>query len=131
MNIAGLTGNLTKKPSLKLVGKDQTPKCELRIASQELGTGKIDGAGKPIPGYLDVECWGKSAENTATYMDSGSFVILSGAIKYEEYEVEVDGAKQKRRRVFIKASRVDFGPKAVSGDGAPAGDGNPDGDIPF
>ena len=102
----------------------------------------VDGASNQTekPGYFDVTCWGKTAENVAKYLGKGSKVAVDGQLRQEMWEK--DGEKRYKigvgnaRVIFLnsKNGNGDSQPSAeqiASADTAAAVSSGTDDDIPF
>ena len=140
MNNVALIGRLTRAPELKHLPSGD-PVCEMSIAVDSAGDKGPDGYG---PGFFDVIVFGKTGENSATYLVKGQQVGIEGRLRHHRWEAN-DGTK--RSKIEILANRVDFlaKPKAAEGEidyrGAtpvnePAATNSgdfsaPDDDIPF
>ena len=98
MNNISLIGRLTKDVELKYTpdGKAVT-RCSVAVN---------DGYGeKQIVSFIDIQLWGKTAENVAQYCKKGDRIGITGSIRQDRWEDKEGG---KRSRVYINASRVEF-----------------------
>ena len=68
-------GNLTKDPETRELG--EYLKCSFPIAINSTKDEVI---------FLDVEAWGKTAENCKKYLTKGSQVYIEGKIKINKYK---------------------------------------------
>jgi single-strand DNA-binding protein len=109
LNKVLLIGNLTRDPELRYIPSGQAV-TTLGLAVNEKYTGK-DGDKKEEVLFIDVNVWGKTAENCAEYLKKGSPVFIEGKLKLRQWEQ--DG--QKRSKVDVTAMTVQFLP---SGGGA-------------
>jgi single-strand DNA-binding protein len=62
--------------------------------------------------YVDIEAWGKLAEVTAQYAKKGSWVVINGSIKQDQWTDKDTGSK--RSKVYVLARDIKFGPKPKS-----------------
>ena len=101
MNHVVLVGRLTRDVELKYLPGNGTPVAQFSIAVDREFTGKD---GKKETDFIDIQVWGKSAENCANYIGKGSLVAVQGSIIIEKYE------KDGERRTFTKinANKVQF-----------------------
>nr|HPJ73168.1 single-stranded DNA-binding protein [bacterium] len=81
-----------------------------------------DGEPREDVCFIEIETWGRQAENCGQYLKKGSPVLVEGRLKYHTWESQ-DG--QKRSRHKVTALRVQFlsagsGPGPKSGDDYPA-----------
>jgi len=92
-------GNLVADPELKFVGSDSKV-CSFTIAVNGMKEGDVS--------FLDVETWGKIAENCAEYLVKGNGVTLRGSLYQNRWD-SPDGRKMSK--VIIKAEYVRFDSK--------------------
>ena len=101
MNNVVLIGRLTKDVELKYIGTG-TPVANFAIAVDREFTGKD---GKKEVDFIDIQVWGKSAENCSNYIGKGSLVGVQGSIRIDLYQNK-EGENRKITRV--NANRVQF-----------------------
>ena len=101
MNNIVLVGRLTRDIELRYIAGNGTPVANFTIAIDREFTTK---EGKKETDFIDIQVWGKSAENCANYIGKGSLVGIQGSIRVEKYE------KDGERRTFTKinANKVQF-----------------------
>ena len=101
MNNIVLVGRLTRDIELRYIPGNGTPVGNFTIAVDREFTTKD---GKKETDFIDIQVWGKSAENCANYIGKGSLVAVQGSIRVEKYE------KDGERRTFTKinANKVQF-----------------------
>ena len=102
MNNVVLVGRLTREPELKYIAGSGTAVTNFAIAVDREFTGKD---GKKEVDFIDIQVWGKSAENCANYIGKGSLVAIQGSIRVDSYQ-DQDGNNRKITRV--NANRVQF-----------------------
>ena len=102
MNHVVLIGRLTKDVELKYIQGTGTPVANFAIAVDREFTGKD---GKKEVDFIDIQVWGKSAENCANYIGKGSLVGVQGSIRIDLYQNK-EGENRKITRV--NANRVQF-----------------------
>ena len=102
MNNVVLVGRLTRNVELKYIQGSGTAVANFAIAVDREFTGKD---GKKEVDFIDIQVWGKSAENCATYIGKGSLVAIQGSIRVDSYQ-DQDGNNRKITRV--NANRVQF-----------------------
>jgi single-strand DNA-binding protein len=124
VNVAVITGNLTRDPELRHLGSG-TAVCELRVA---VNGRRKDQSGNWVEkaNYFDVVVWGAQGENCATYLSKGRPVAIEGRLDWSEWEAK-DGSG-KRQAIRIVANTVQF---LGSRDGSGGGGGNSGGDAGF
>lgn len=128
LNSVNLVGNLTRDPESRQAGESTV--CKFGLAVNRKGK-------NPETCYIDVECWGRTAEIAQQYATKGSQVGVTGRLKLDQWE---DQQGNKRSKHFIVANELQLGaraegaPQSASGrretsyDTAPAIEGK---DIPF
>jgi single-strand DNA-binding protein len=103
-----LVGNLTRDPELRQAGESQVCKFSVAINKQKRG-----GEKKTI--YMNVQVWGKAAENCSNYLQKGQQVAVTGEIDEESY-TNHDGVEV--RKLFVAANKVSFGRSPGQQDGS-------------
>jgi single-strand DNA-binding protein len=99
LNSYNASGGVGRDPEVRYVGDSPVAKFSLAIENLRKG-GESDTL------WMDVEAWGKLAENVGLYVKKGSKVAVSGSLKQEKW---VDkGTGQERTKILIKASEVIF-----------------------
>lgn len=104
INVAVITGNLTRDPELRSTPSG-TPVCSLRVACNTRRKDNSTGEWLDKPNYLDVTVWGAQGENCAQYLAKGRPVAINGRLEWREWQTQ-DG--QKRQAVEIVADTVQF-----------------------
>ena len=102
MNSVILVGRLTRNPELKYIQGSGTPVANFAIAVDREFTGKD---GKKETDFIDIQVWGKSAENCANYIGKGSLVAIQGSIRVDSYQ---DQEGNNRKMTRVNANRVQF-----------------------
>src|SRR5687767_11462183 len=112
-----LVGNLTRDPELRY-----TPKG-MAVAKIGLAVNRTwrseSGEQKEEVTFVDVDIWGRTAENVGQYMRKGSPILIEGRLKLDQWDDKQTG--QKRSRLGVTAETVQF----LSSGNRPAGDGGP------
>ena len=118
LNEVFLMGNLTRDPELK-----QTPRgtavCDLSMAINDSYKAP-DGTVKEVVTYVDIEVWGRTAENCKQYLTKGRGVFVKGQLKLDQWEQE----GQKRSKLKVRAISVQFLGGGQGGGGGGQGGGN-------
>jgi single-strand DNA-binding protein len=111
LNKVLLMGNLTRDPELRYLPSGKAV-ATLRVAATERYR-TAAGEQKEDTLFVDVIVFGKSAENSTTYLKKGRAVFVEGRLRVRDYEAR-DGSK--RRAVEIVANRWQFvGPRDQRG----------------
>jgi single-strand DNA-binding protein len=107
LNKVMLIGNLGKDPELRST-RGGTSVCNMRLACTERRKEGDDY--KDHTEWVDVVCFGKTAENAAKYLKKGRQVFVEGRLQTDEYK-DKDGNKRWRTQV------VSFEVMFIGGDG--------------
>ena len=92
-----IIGNLTRDPSLKIIGSTGMAICDITIA--------VNGMKDEDVAFIDVTVFGKTADAVANYTNKGSKVAVTYYLKQDKWENK-DG--QKRSKLKCNATRVEF-----------------------
>lgn len=104
LNVVALSGRLVSDPEVRVVA--DTKVCSMMIANNRIvGKNKSE---KVV--FIDVQSWGGLAEVCSKFLKKGSRVYVSGTLKQDSWEK--DG--EKKSKIYIEASDVEFGQKASS-----------------
>ena len=95
-------GRLTRDVELKYITGTGTPVANFAVAVDREFTGKD---GKKETDFIDIQAWGKSAENCANYIGKGSLVGVQGSLRIDTYQNQ-EGETKKITKV--NANRVQF-----------------------
>lgn len=102
MNLVMLIGRLTRDPELKYLQGSGTPVANFSVAVDREVTGKD---GKKEVDFIDIQVWGKSAENCTNYISKGSKVAIQGSLRIDTYQNQ---AGENRKITRVNATRVQF-----------------------
>lgn len=102
MNVVILVGRLTRDPELRYIAGSNTPITNFGIAVDRDFVGKD---GKKETDFIDVQVWGKSAENCANYISKGSLVAIQGSLRIDNYQ---DQQGNNRKAAKVNANNVKF-----------------------
>ena len=80
-NVTILTGRITKDLELKQAGQTT------------------------VTNFIQVEAWGRNAENIAKYFKKGSKILIQGELKQNRFE-DKDG--NKREKVYVNVDKFEF-----------------------
>lgn len=112
-----LVGNLTRDPELRYTPKG-TAVAKIGIAVNRVYTNDA-GEKKEEVTFVDVDVWGRTAENVGQYMRKGRPILIEGRLKLDQWDDKQTG--QKKSRLGVVADTVQFlgSPGGAEG-GAPA-----------
>ena len=77
------------------------------VAKFSIAIGKSyvkDGEKVEEVSFIEIQCWGNVAENTAKYVKKGHKVGVVGALKQDRWETE----NGNRSKVYVNAQQVEF-----------------------
>lgn len=134
LNKVMLIGNLTRDPELRVTPKG-TAICGFSLACNRKYRDE-SGADREEVTYVDIEAWGKAAENIAKYVVKGRPLFVEGRLRLDQWEDKV--TKEKRSRMKVVCDNFQFLNAAPAPDAAlpaagakPAAHENLDEDVPF
>ncbi len=109
-----LAGNLTRDPESRTFGDQLKAKVGLAINRKYKDR---SGETKEEVVFIDLECWGKTAETLVKYGTKGTGLHVEGKLKLEQWD-DKDGKKRSRHLVVIDSFQF-TGPAKTSqgGDG--------------
>ena len=108
-----LIGNLTRDPELRYTPKG-TAVAEIGLAVNRVWTNEA-GEKKEEVTFVDVDVFGRTAENVGQYMRKGSPILIEGRLKLDQWDDKQTGQKRSNLRVvaeivqFLGAARGDSG----------------------
>jgi single-strand DNA-binding protein len=113
-----LVGNLTRDPELRYTPKG-TAVAKIGLAVNRVWTTET-GEKKEEVTFVDVDAFGRTAENVAQYMRKGSPMLVEGRLKLDQWDDKQTG--QKRSKMGVVAESVQFlgSPRSTEGGAAPA-----------
>ncbi len=128
LNKVFLIGNLTRDPELKYTPSGAAV-CKFGIASNEKFKDS-EGNLKERPCFVDVDAWGKQAENANEYLKKGKLVMIEGKLEYQTWDAQ-DGTK--RSKLTVRADNIQYlSAPSQNGQEQPQSDGDASpSDIPF
>ncbi|HOX02311.1 MAG TPA: single-stranded DNA-binding protein [Candidatus Paceibacterota bacterium] len=114
-----LIGNLTRDPELRYTPKG-SPVSTIGIAVNRSWRDEATGTSHEETTFVDVDCFGRSAENISKYMKKGRPILIEGRLRQDSWE---DKQGQKRSKLVVVCENFRF---IDSGNrNAPAEDGPP------
>ena len=115
LNKVLLMGNLTRDPEVKYTPKGNAV-GDLSIAINDSYKAQ-DGTIKETVTFVDVEVWGRTAENCKQYLTKGRPIFVEGQLRLDHWETPQG---EKKSRMKVRADRVQF---LGGGPGRPGGGG--------
>src|SRR5277367_2654742 len=113
-----LMGNLTRDPELRYTPKG-TAIAKIGLAVNRNWTSE-SGEKKEEVTFVDVDIFGRTAENVAQYMKKGRPILIEGRLRLDQWDDKQTG--QKRSKLGVVAETVQFlgsPPGAADGGSAP------------
>ncbi len=134
LNKVSLAGRLTRDPELRYIPSG-TAVCELGLAVSRKYRTK-EGEQREETLFINVTCWGKTAEYVGENYRKGRPLLIEGKLKSDEWEDKNTG--QKRTKILVTADRVQALDWEDRGDSRPSKpepraieEPVPEDDIPF
>lgn len=134
-----MIGHLTRDPELKNLPNGKAI-CKFGIAVNRNWTTDT-GEKKEEVCFVDVDCFGRTAENVAQYMRKGSALLVEGRLKLDQWDDKATGAKRSKLGVvaetvtFMGGRKSDEVPEPPVASGSASDDNKgpiPEGDdVPF
>ena len=99
-----LMGNLTRDPELRYTPKG-TAIAKIGLAVNRVWTTET-GEKKEEVTFVDVDVFGRTAENVGQYMRKGSPILIDGRLRLDQWDDKQTG--QKRTKLGVVAETVQF-----------------------
>ncbi|MEO6182493.1 MAG: single-stranded DNA-binding protein [Verrucomicrobiota bacterium] len=99
-----LVGNLTRDPELRYTPKG-TAIAKIGMAVNHKWKNEA-GELKEEVTFVDIEVWGRTAENVGQYMRKGSSMLVEGRLKLETWDDKQ--TNQKRSKMVVVGETVQF-----------------------
>lgn len=100
LNKVILIGNLTADPDSRTTPKG-TAVTELRLAINRFST-DANNERREETTFVDVTCWGRTAEIAAQYLAKGRSVMIEGRLQYDTWDDKATGQKRSKLRVVAE-----------------------------
>jgi len=108
-----LVGNLTRDPELRYTPKG-TAIAKIGLAVNRVWTNEA-GEKKEEVTFVDVDVFGRTAENVGQYMRKGRPILIEGRLKLDQWDDKQSG--QKRSKLGVIAETVQFLGSPAGGEG--------------
>src|ERR1044071_2596806 len=99
-----LVGNLTRDPELRYTPKG-TAIAKLGLAVNRVWTSE-SGEKKEEVTFIDIDVFGRTAENVAQYMRKGSPMLVEGRLRLDQWDDKQTG--QKRSKLGVVGEVIQF-----------------------
>ncbi|MBG85399.1 MAG: single-stranded DNA-binding protein [Verrucomicrobiales bacterium] len=115
-----LMGNLTRDPELRYT-PNGTAVAQIGIAVNRVWRNQ-EGQQQEEVTFIDVDVFGRTAENVGQYMRKGRPILIEGRLKLDQWDDRNTG--QKRSKLKVVADTVQFLGGRDGGQGGGGGGGN-------
>ena len=116
-----LVGNLTRDPELRYTPKGMAI-AKIGLAVNRNWTNEA-GEKKEEVTFVDVDIFGRTAENVAQYMKKGRPILIEGRLRLDQWDDKQTG--QKRSKLGVVAETVQFLGSPAGGGGGEGGEAAP------
>jgi single-strand DNA-binding protein len=99
-----LVGNLTRDPELRYTPKG-TAIAKIGVAVNRVWTSE-SGEKKEEVTFVDVDVFGRTAENVGQYMRKGRPILIEGRLRLDQWDDKQTG--QKKSKLGVVAETVQF-----------------------
>ena len=99
-----LIGNLTRDPELRQT-QSGTCVCRFSIAVNRSYNAQ-DGSARDEACFVEIDCFGKSAENIAKFFSKGKPILVEGRLRQESWQDKQTG--QNRTKLMVVLERFEF-----------------------
>lgn len=99
-----LVGNLTRDPELRYTPKG-TAIAKLGLAVNRVWTNEA-GEKKEEVTFVDIDVFGRTAENVGQYMRKGRPILIEGRLRLDQWDDKQTG--QKKSKLGVVAETVQF-----------------------
>lgn len=100
MNQINLIGRITKELELRYTQNNKAV-CDFSIAVNRNYTNE---AGEREADFINIQVWGKQAENLKKYQGKGSLICVNGSLRVDNYEVE----GQRKYKTYVLSNQIEF-----------------------
>jgi single-strand DNA-binding protein len=108
-----LVGNLTRDPELRYTPKG-TAIAKVGLAVNRVWTNET-GEKKEEVTFVDVDIFGRTAENVGQYMRKGRPILIEGRLRLDQWDDKQTG--QKKSKLGVVAETVQFLGSPTGGEG--------------
>jgi single-strand DNA-binding protein len=96
-----IIGNLVADPDVRTTPRGNTV-TELRLAVNRVSSGPNEGERREETTFLDVTCWGRTAEIAGQYLAKGRPVFIEGRLQQDTWEDKQTGQKRSKIRIVAE-----------------------------
>ena len=117
-----LVGNLTRDPELRHIPSG-TAVTDLGLAVNRTWTDRNTNQRSEETTFVDVTCWGRTAEIACEYLRKGRPVLVEGRLQMDEWDDRETGAKRTKLKVVCDSMQM-LGSRNEGNSGGGGGGGN-------
>ena len=101
LNKVMIIGNLVADPDVRTTPRGNSV-TELRLAVNRVSSGPNEGERREETTFLDVTCWGRTAEIAGQYLAKGRPVFIEGRLQQDTWEDKQTGQKRSKIRIVAE-----------------------------
>ncbi len=101
LNKVMIIGNLTADPEVRTTPRGNSV-AELRLAVNRISSGPNEGERREETTFLDVTCWGRTAEIAGQYLSKGRPVFIEGRLQQDTWEDKQTGQRRSKIRIVAE-----------------------------
>ena len=116
LNKVMIIGNLVADPDVRTTPRGNTV-TELRLAGTRVSSGPHEGERREETTFLDVTCWGRTAEIAGQYLAKGRPVFIEGRLQQDTWEDKQTGQKRSKIRIVAENMQLLGGREGGGGKG--------------
>lgn len=98
-----IAGNLTRDPQVRFLGNERAV-ADIGLAVNRRWRDR-DGNNQEETTFVDVECWGRTAELVGQYLTKGRSALVEGRLKLDQWD---DKEGNRRSKLKVVADNVQF-----------------------
>ena len=114
-----LLGNLTRDPETKYT-QSGTAVCSISLAINNSWLDKQTNQKREEVTYVEVDCWGRTAEIAGEYLRKGKPVLIEGRLKQETWVDKTTGGNRSKLKVVCESLQLLGGREGAQPGGGPA-----------
>ena len=101
MNTINLIGRITKELELRYTNNNKAV-CDFTIAVNRAYTTEN---GEREADFINIQVWGKQAENLEKYQGKGSLIAVNGSLRVDAYQ---DKERKNKYKTYVLANNIEY-----------------------
>ena len=101
MNTINLIGRITKELELRYTNNNKAV-CDFTIAVNRAYTTEN---GEREADFINIQVWGKQAENLEKYQGKGSLIAVNGSLRVDAYQ---DKEGKNKYKTYVLANNIEY-----------------------